>query len=160
MLKKILAGKNRFIKFAAVGLSGTIVNLSIVWLGNTLLFTSLKEPHQTWMSVALAIVISIFSNYVLNFLWTWRDRRAEGSASFFLHLIKYYLASMAAAGLQFLIAGGINYFLKINFFHQTGGIPVFLKMGASFAGICCAMILNFLLNHFWTFKDPTRGEEK
>ena len=102
LLKKILAEKKRFIKFAAVGASGTVVNLAIVWLGNTLLFISLREPHQTWLSIALAIIVSIFSNYILNYLWTWRDRRAQGSASFFLHLLKYYLASMAAAGLQFL----------------------------------------------------------
>jgi putative flippase GtrA len=160
LLKKILAEKKRFIKFAAVGLSGTVVNLAIVWLGNTLLFAALGEPHQTWISYALAIIVSIFSNYILNYLWTWRDRRAQGSASFFLHLFKYYLANMAAAGLQFLIAGGITCLLKIILFPGSSEVPVFWKMGASFAGIGIAMIVNFLLNHFWTFNDSAYREEK
>lgn len=160
LLKKILAEKKRFIKFAAVGLSGTVVNLAIVWLGNTLLFAAMGEPHKTWISYALAIIVSIFSNYILNYLWTWRDRREKGSAFFFLHLFKYYLANMAAAGIQFVIANGITCLIKIILFPGSGEVPVFWKMGASFIGTGIATIVNFLLNHFWTFKDSAYREEK
>jgi putative flippase GtrA len=73
----------------------------------------------------MVIIVSIFFNYIFNYLWTWRDRRAPGSASFFLHMFKYYLASMAAAGLQFLIANGITYLLKIIFFPGSSEVPVF-----------------------------------
>lgn len=151
MLKNILAERTRILKFLTVGLSGTIVNLAIVWLGNSLLFNALGEPHQTWMSYALAIIVSILSNYIFNYLWTWRDRRGQGTAYFFLHLSKYYLASTAAAGLQFLIANGITYSLKLSLFAWTAAVPVFWKMGASLVGICVAGIVNFLVNHFWNF---------
>jgi putative flippase GtrA len=147
LLKKILSEKVRIAKFITVGLGGTIVNLTLVWLGNSFLFKSLGEPHQTWMSYALAIIVSIFSNYVFNYLWTWRDCRGQGVAAFFSHLWKYYLINMAAAGLQFLIANG----LIVILFTGTVVVPVFWKMGASLVGIGMAGAINFLVNHFWNF---------
>lgn len=150
-MKNILSEKVRIAKFITVGLSGTFVNLAFVWLGNSFLFKALGEPHQTWMSYALAILVSIFSNYVFNYLWTWKDRRGQGAAFFFRHLMKYYLSSMAAAGLQFLIANGVIYLLKVSLFAGTLAVPVFWKMGASLIGIGMAGIINFLVNHFWNF---------
>jgi putative flippase GtrA len=141
----------RILKFLTVGLSGTIVNLAFVWMGNSFFFKALGEPHQTWISYALAIMVSIFSNYIFNYFWTWGDRRGQGIASFFLHLWKYCLTSMATAGFQFLIANGITYLLKVSFFAGTVAVPVFWKMSASLAGICMAGIINFLVNHFWNF---------
>jgi putative flippase GtrA len=147
LLKKILSEKARIIKFATVGASGTVVNLGFVWLGNSFLFKVLGEPHQTWISYAMAIIVSIFSNYIFNYLWTWRDRRGQGIAYFFLHLLKYYLTSMGAAGLQFLIANG----LIVMLFAGNVAVPVFWKMGASLVGIGTAGIVSFLVNHFWNF---------
>ena len=134
-----------------MGFSGTIINLAFVWLGNSFLFQSLAEPHRTWISYALAIIISIFSNYIFNYLWTWRDRRGQGIAYFFLHLLKYYLTNMAAAGLQFLIANGITYLLNILLLGGNIEVPVLWKMSASIIGICTAGIINFLANHLWNF---------
>jgi putative flippase GtrA len=147
LLKKILSEKVRIAKFITVGLGGTIVNLTLVWLGNSVLFKTLGEPHQTWMSYALAIIVSIFSNYVFNYLWTWRDRRGQGGAYFFLHLLKYYLINMVAAGLQFTIANG----LIVVLFAGSVAVPVVWKMSASLIGIGMAGIINFLINHFWNF---------
>lgn len=151
MLKNILSEKVRIAKFITVGSGGTIVNLSFVWLGNSIFFESLGEPHQTWISYALAILVSIFSNYVFNYLWTWRDRRGQGAAYFFLHLFKYYLINMVAAGLQFMIANGVIYLLKVSLLAGAVAVPVFWKMGASLIGIGMAGIINFLVNHFWNF---------
>ena len=162
MLKIILAEKIRLLKFFAVGFSGTFVNLAVVWVGNSLIFKSLGEPHQTWMSYALAIIVSIFSNYLLNYHWTWKDRRGQGTAYFFLHLGKYYLTNLAAALLQFVIANGLTYLLKVYFFSDVAVVPVYWKMGASLAGIGNAGIINFLLNHLWNFNvsDNNKNGEK
>lgn len=151
MLANILSEKTRFLKFLTVGFSGTLINLAIVWLGNTFLFAPLGEPHQTWISYALAIVVSIFSNYILNYLWTWKDRRGVGKAWFLRHLVKYYLTNMFAASLQFVIANGGTYLLKVVFFEDSVTVPVFWKMSASLAGIGITGIINFLVNHFWNF---------
>lgn len=153
-MKKILSEKTRIIKFATVGASGTVVNLAFVWLGNSLLFKALGEPHQTWLSYALAILVSIFSNYILNYHWTWRDRRGRGAGYFFLHLLKYYLTSMGAAGLQFLIANG----LIVVLFAGDVAVPVLWKMGAALVGIGTAGIVSFLVHHFWNFNVSVNKE--
>lgn len=144
----------RILKFLTVGMSGTAVNLAFVWLGNTLFFNALGEPHQTWMSYALAILVSIFFNYIFNYLWTWRDRRGQGAAYFFRHLWKYYLASTAAAGLQFLIANGLIMML----FAGNVAAPVFWKMSAALVGISTAGIVSFLVHHFWNFNVSVAGK--
>lgn len=151
MLQSILSEKGRILKFFTVGFSGTLINLAFVWLGNAFLFSGLGEPHQTWLSYALAIVVSIFSNYILNYHWTWRDRRGPGTEYFFIHLFKYYLTNMVAASLQFFIANGGVYLLKTLFLEGDESVPVVWKMSASLAGIGMAGIINFLINHFWNF---------
>ena len=152
MLRSILSEKLRILKFFIVGLSGTFINLTFVLLGNTFFFKILGEPHQTWLSYALAIFISIFSNYMFNYLWTWKDRRGPGIAFFLLHLGKYYLTNLVAGSIQFLIANGITFFISFLLYDVgDGAIPVFWKMGASLAGIGIAGVINFLLNHFWNF---------
>ena len=157
MIKKILKEKVRFLKFAIVGLSGTVVNLLLVWLGNNVFFAKCNELLRTGAALALAIGASIFTNFILNYLWTWKDRRVKGLSSFARHLGKYYLASLAAALLQFVIAGIISYILQITLFAGVSAVPVFWKMGASFVGIGIAMLLNFILNHFWTFKQQEKN---
>lgn len=159
LINKILAEKKRLIQFASVGLSGVFVNLAFVWLGNSLFFNALEEPFRTWASMALAILISIFFNYVLNFLWTWKDRRGMACASFLEHLLKFYLASLAAAGVQFFIANGIIFLFKVILFSLANPMPVLCKLCASVFGIAVAGIFNFIANHFWTFKVQTVKEK-
>jgi putative flippase GtrA len=144
--------KGRLLKFALVGLGGTAVNLTLVWLGNNFFFARYSEWFKTTAALALAIVASIFSNYVFNYIWTWQDRREKGAFSFALHLGKYYLASLAAALLQFIIAGGISFVLQVTLFAGAEAVPLLWKMGASFTGIGVAMFVNFLMNNYWTFK--------
>jgi len=58
----------RFIKFNVVGLSGVIVN------EGTLLLLTLAGAYYVYAS-AVAIEVSIVSNFLLNDFWTFRDRR-------------------------------------------------------------------------------------
>ncbi|PCK00199.1 MAG: hypothetical protein COA42_23865 [Alteromonadaceae bacterium] len=155
IIRIIASEKERFLKFAAVGASGTAINVALVWLGNAILFSRLGEPSQTQASYALAIIVSIFSNYIFNSMWTWSDRRGQGLKFFFQHLLKYYLTNALAAGLQFLIATTIIYSLSAMFY--TGGlaVPVLWKMAGSVIGIGLAGGINFLVNHFWNFNIST-----
>jgi putative flippase GtrA len=57
-----------FIKFNLVGLSGVLVNEGV------LLLLALDGVYYVYAS-ALAIEVSIISNFILNDFWTFRDRR-------------------------------------------------------------------------------------
>ena len=84
---------HRFIKFALVGLSGVFVNLGMlavfVWLG----------IHRSLAS-ALAIQVSILSNFIVHECWTFSDRRrADG---FGRRILSFQGVSMIGAAVQWL----------------------------------------------------------
>ena len=62
----------RFLRFAAVGASGVVVNLGAL----ALLTTAGLTPT---LASALAIQVSILTNFFLNDFWTFRDHEDQGS---------------------------------------------------------------------------------
>lgn len=117
-------------KFALVGLSGIAVNQGLLAL--LLIVAGLPVA----IAGAIAIEASIISNFHLNNAWTWRQRSSD---SFWIKFIKYHLVT--------LIAGLINYLILVGL--SSGGMAPLL---ANLIGIGAGMALNFVINHFWTFK--------
>jgi dolichol-phosphate mannosyltransferase len=125
----------RFAKFCIVGGSGVIVNYA-VYLPMTRWAHVLEEYSQ-----ALSIAVSILTNFVLNEVWTFRDRRTGGSAGFVRRLLQFYLVSLVGAAIQWGVAMPLCY--------RALGIP---DMLAVLLGIGVATGWNFLLNLLWTWK--------
>ncbi len=124
----------RFIKFGIVGGSGVFVNMFLLWTG--------KEVLHLPLAVAslIAIVISIFTNFVLNNFWTWKDDSTTNKYSFFHRMWRYYItASLSAA---------INYITLIVLSEYVG----IYYLIANLIGIGLGMIFNFALGEFWVFK--------
>jgi len=121
----------RFIKFALVGGSGVIVNNGLLWL-----FTECTQL-PFYLGAFFAIEASIFSNFILNDYWTWRDRR---KGSFGSRLFRY---NSSAAFSSLFINVTVLLFLK-----EWIGIPYLL---ANLVGIGCSVMSNFLLNSVWTY---------
>ncbi len=69
-----LAYHHHFVKFAIVGAIGIVVNEGLL-----ILIRSMGVYYLT--AGAVAIEISILSNFVLNDLWTFRDRRTGRAGS-------------------------------------------------------------------------------
>lgn len=117
-----------FIKFAIVGISGIIVNQG---------FLTLFVEMGMRLSIAgiLAIELSILSNFFLNNYWTWKKKNAPGILA---RLIKYHLVTA--------VSGIINYLILLLLTHY--GLHYFIS---NLIGIGIGMIINFILNHFWTF---------
>ncbi len=85
----------RFLKFVFVGLSGIAVNEGVYWL--------LTRPASIadTLAVAISIEVSLLSNFILNDLWTFRDRRSAGSTSIFSRALKFNVICGAGALLNF-----------------------------------------------------------
>ncbi|MFP4458872.1 MAG: GtrA family protein [Candidatus Zixiibacteriota bacterium] len=124
-----------FGKFAIVGISGIVVNQGLLVL--------LKEAFDVRTAIAgiIAIELSIITNFLLNNFWTWKDNQV---GSFWVRFLKYHLVTS--------VSGGINYLILLLLTHL--GMHYFI---ANLAGIAFGMVINFFLNHFWTFgvKTPT-----
>jgi putative flippase GtrA len=166
MLKPFFS--TRFLKFLAVGASGVLVNLAAL----ALLADAIGI--QVNIASALAIEISIISNFAINETWTFRDRREPG-AGFFKRLAQFHVVSVIGAIFQWtvFIAGNL---LWLTILGGEGAFERWASSGGSgFAGIVAhaiinppevgnlkylsqlfgiglATIWNFAANFYWTWK--------
>ena len=139
LLRRLLSKEQRrFIKFCLVGGSGVPVNLVLTWVGYRLLFAGLGGEARK-AAYVVGILVSILTNFLLNDLWTWKDRhKAEGH--FVGRLLRFYLVSSVAALLQFGTAMGLGVWLHLHY------------LIAQLCGIAVATAVNFVINNAWTFR--------
>lgn len=124
----------RFCKFCAVGFSGVIVNLGIMWL--------LTEKAGIFYiaSAAISIEVSIISNFLLNNHFTFSDRRRHGITTLLKRLLRFNAVSLFGIGINL-----ITIWLLTSVF----GIYYLLS---NCAGIVLATSWNYLVNNWWTWK--------
>ena len=118
-------GTRRFLKFAAVGLSGYIVNgllLEVLtrtsfirhvagyfhFLRSTVL--AFLSQQSGWASI-LSVEGSILSNFLWNNFWTFRSSRAAKQGRFVRRLLGFNLTSVGAILIQAIAVGSATRFL-------------------------------------------------
>lgn len=165
--------QRRVIKFLVVGTSGVPVNLGTVYLCTWLLpvgmFLSLRESIagllgidtltagglRDVVSYGLGIVVSIFTNFMLNNYWTWGDRVVgDSKGQFFRRLVKFYLVSSVAAVVQLGTSAVVSAMVRGNDFFAFsihGDYRVYHAF-APMVGILFGLFINFFVNNFWTFR--------
>jgi dolichol-phosphate mannosyltransferase len=124
----------RFFIFCLVGLSGVFVNMGLLWL-----LTEFVGFHYL-VSAAFAIESSIISNFVLNDHFTFPDRRSPTAKSFLNRLLKFNLVSLAGLALNM----GMLWLLT-----EVFGLYYLLS---NLCGIAVAVLWNYLVNSWWTWK--------
>ena len=124
----------RIIKFCIVGGSGILVNMGLLWL--------LKEMAGLPITIAspISIETSIISNFTLNNLFTFRDRRSPVLKSTLLRLLKFNLVSLGGLGINL----GVLLFLT-----NVVGIHYLI---ANLVGIVAAFMWNYILSTWWTWR--------
>ncbi|WP_168210414.1 GtrA family protein [Persicimonas caeni] len=145
----------RLVKFGLVGVSGVFVNLAV--------FEVLFRMASMQFSVAnaLGIVVSIFTNFLLNDMWTWGDRvKGARRRDWFGRLTKYYVSASVAAGVQLLVASAAVALVFDSLIVDIPAVvpvePTSIDIGPTLAvltGIIVGMGINFLASHLWAFRD-------
>jgi dolichol-phosphate mannosyltransferase len=118
-------------KYYAIGASGILVNLGLLYY--------LTEYVGLWyfLSYALAISVSITSNFILNKFWTFRD--SIDSQKTIVMYVKFVSVSMLGMTIQL----GSVYVL-------VESLTVYYML-AALISICIAGAINFIINRRWTF---------
>lgn len=126
----VLAIKPYFTKFIVVGAIGVVVNEGLLAL--------LTELFQVKVEYAglIAIESSIINNFFLNNFWTWRERRKK---PFYIRFVSYHSVT--------ILSGGVNYIILVGL--TIAGLNHLIS---NLIGIGAGMVINFLLNHHWTFR--------
>ncbi len=129
------SGFIRVLKFGVVGGSGVVVNMGALAILQLLpaLPLAIRSP--------IAIETAIITNFILNYYWTWKDRKSEEKGHKRVTFLKFNLSSGAISAI-------FNYLPLLLFVSLLNWNENF----ANFVGIAIASVANFLISHFWTFK--------
>ena len=120
-----------FGRFLAVGLSGTLVNLSLLWL-----LVNLGMDH--FLAALIATEVSIINNFIWNDCWTFK--RADcNNRSFLARFIRF----QAFASITALLTLGL-----FSLFFQAFKLHYLL---AQFFAIGFATLVNFSINGWLTW---------
>ncbi|MBF8257874.1 MAG: phospholipid carrier-dependent glycosyltransferase [Actinobacteria bacterium] len=137
----------RFVKFGAVGSSGVIVNFAVLYLGQEYLFRGIRaEQGRLSLSLAAAIAVATFNNFLWNRMWTWGDRKDQEGKGFFTQMGQYYVACWLAIAVQFLLTKVLA--LSLHY------------LAANLIAVGLSAAVNFFMNHRWTFALREREEQK
>jgi len=120
------------IKFGIVGGSGVVVNMGLLFILTRFLSLRLE------IASAIAIEVSILSNFFLNNLWTFRKRKTH--VPFWSRLLRYHLVTG--------LAGVVNY-LVLLLLVKTFGMH---DMLSNLIGIVIGTFINYSLNSLWTWR--------
>jgi dolichol-phosphate mannosyltransferase len=121
----------RFMKFCIVGISGVGVNIGLYLL----LTRGLVIFYL--LSSAVAIEVSILSNFTLNNFWTFRDRTSQ---TFLQRIIRYNSISIAGAVINVTVLAVL---------HGSFG---FSDVVSQLIGIGVATLWNYGMNITWTWR--------
>ena len=139
----------RIIKFMVVGGLGTLVNEGV--------FVLTAHEMPIFFSLGLAIELSVLFNFVLNDVWTFRDRRA---GSFVRRLIKFHVSSFSGGAVQYIVVialltaflgfPSIPEVVSLIFFSHVEAQSTFLAV-INFIGILSGFVIRYLtsLRYVW-----------
>ncbi|MEM3202901.1 MAG: GtrA family protein [Saccharolobus sp.] len=140
----------RLVKFAIVGGLGTIVNEAIY------IFSAKIIPIA--FALAIAIEISVIFNFVLNDIWTFRDKR---SGSYIKRLAKFHSSSYLGNIVQYVVAiilllyalhfSSLSQVLTVLFFDDKLGVSTIILILTNFFGILSGFLVRFVtsIKYVW-----------
>jgi len=134
--------KQRFAKFGAVGFVGTLVNLAVVYVGQEFLYRGIvSAPLRLNLSLATAIFIATLHNFIWNRAWTWGDRKTDIRKPIAVQFMQYCTACWLAIALQIFFTNVFTQYMHY--------------LPANVLAIGMTAVLNYLINHAWTFRAHT-----
>ncbi|MEI7968962.1 MAG: glycosyltransferase family 2 protein [Betaproteobacteria bacterium] len=122
-----------FVKFGLVGLSGVAVNMGVFAL-------CLAAGMNKYAASPLAVECAIVTNFLANNLWTFRWRQSVDS------VLARGLKFNAVALLALMVSSATFVGVSVVF-------PLAHPLLAQAVGILPALVVNYFLNAFWTFRD-------
>ena len=130
----------RFLKFCAVGSSGVLVNEGLLWL--------LTDGFGLFYlySAMVGIEASIVSNFTLNNIWTFRDRRLA-SGNIFIRLFKYNLTCLIGVSLNVFVLWLLTEILGMHY------------LISNLFGIAVAVIWNYSASIKWIWMREVKGQQ-
>lgn len=145
--------RTRFLKFALVGLSGTVVDFGLL----NLLRIGLGIP-LIWAQ-GISFFIAVINNFLWNRFWTYPESRSK---MVYQQLLQFTLINIIGLGIRSLLIPLIDRLLFV--FMESLKVDLFLDSYIISQNLALAtviglvMILNYFANRYWTYADVPVGE--
>ena len=129
----------RFVKFGAVGASGTVINIAVLYACQEFLLLQIADFHlRLNYSIAIAITLATISNFYFNRRLTWRDRQYEASPGVMVLFFKYVAAAGVSIAIQSVMTKSLSLYLHYIL--------------ANLVAIGLSSVFNFVANDRLTFR--------
>jgi len=140
--------RERFIKFAMVGISGTIIDFGIF---NLLLYMQFNSI----LASTISFIVAVYNNFYFNRNWTYPESKIHSHTS---QLTKFAVVSIAGLLIRTTLYKLIERPI-INFVERILREDVLLFAEVVGKNISLAFLIiivlfwNYLANRFWTYKN-------
>ena len=135
----------RLMRFAVVGASGVLVNAGVFELSYALLEHQVSESIRMNTSALFGFAVSFTTNFLANNFWTWGDRQEEAQLSFSKRFAAYFAVAGSALVVQLAVLNLLSSAMEPRW--------------ANILGIGAGTIVNFTINHLWTFRAGSVSSE-
>jgi dolichol-phosphate mannosyltransferase len=155
--------KSRIFKFGMVGGLGFVVNLVFfnifklltLWTGlSTLIGVPVENPlfSDQGFAVVLGAEVAILSNYLLNNLWTFGDRKIKGLGKHLSKFLQFNLGSIGSVVIQYIVMQMCVLLFGIFTLLDFAGVQILSDNLYLVLGVLLGMIWNFSIYSFVIWK--------
>ena len=140
--------RERFLKFAAVGVIGAVIDFGVMNL--------LTQAASMLLVTAgtISFVCAIISNFIWNRYWTYPDSRSRPIAR---QLTMFFAVNIAGVAIRIPILHFVEppFFGLLENLHLAGPFSTeFLAKNFTLAlAVGIVMLWNFFVNRYWTYND-------
>jgi len=148
ILVKNAKERNRFLKFAVVGVVGAVIDFGVMNLLTQTANMSLV-PAGT-----ISFVCAIISNFIWNRYWTYPDSRSRPIVR---QLVMFFAVNIAGVAIRIPILHFVEPPLLNLLESITFSLPLSTELMAKNLSLALAvgivMLWNFFVNRYWTYND-------
>jgi putative flippase GtrA len=138
----------RFLKFAAVGALGSVVDIGIMNL-----LTHLFNMKLVYAG-SISFIFAVFSNFTLNRYWTYPDSR---SRPLMHQLGMFFLVNSIGIGIRIPVLHYVEPVMRQAIERMAhlsnAAVESLAKNATLILAIGVVMIWNFFVNRYWTYND-------
>jgi putative flippase GtrA len=140
--------RERFLKFAAVGVIGAVIDFGVMNL-----LTQAASMNLVTAGT-ISFICAVISNFIWNRYWTYPDSRSRPIAH---QLVMFFVVNTAGVAiripiLHFVEPPMINVMESANL--SGAFLPEFLARNLTLAvAVGTVMLWNFFVNRYWTYND-------
>jgi putative flippase GtrA len=146
--------RNRFLKFAAVGTLGAIIDFGVMNL-----LTHLFDMPLVYAGT-ISFTCAVISNFVWNRYWTYPESRSRPLLS---QLGMFFAVNTAGVAIRIPILHYVEPPLLVFFekiFHTNYNTAEFYAKNLTLAiAVGIVMLWNFFVNRYWTYNDIDKTSE-